>query len=143
MAVPSPLPWGKYVLLYVRYLFLEYSCSSYKYHQCYKMIRTCTVNHQSYLLLKSVLIRFCSGNVCGSYRFQQEMQYDQGVFVFKVYAMQFLMWLLLRYNSKLAKNISLFLNPYPFIQNRLLKSVVHLYLRNYFYPKICINDICM
>ena len=63
-------------------------------------------------------------------------------FFFKVYAMQFLTWLPLRYNSQLAKSISLFLNPYPFIQ-KLLKSVVNLYIRNYFYPKICINDICM
>ena len=51
---------------------------------------------------------------CG--RFQQNMQLWPGC-VFKVYATHFRMWLPLWYNSKLAKSIQLFLNPYPFIQN--------------------------
>ena len=48
-------------------------------------------------------------------RFQQKMQLWPGC-VFKVYATHFLMWPPLWYNSKLAKSIPLFLNPYPFIQ---------------------------
>ena len=52
--------------------------------------------------------------------FQQEMQFRPGCF-FKVYATHFLiyMWPPLWQNSKLAKSIQLFLNPYPFIQKSL------------------------
>ena len=68
--------------------------------------------HQCYLLLKSVLIRFLWWKFLGG-RFQQKMQLWPGC-VFKLYAMHFLMWPPLWYNSsKLrAKSIPLFLNPY-------------------------------
>ena len=143
MAVPFPLPWQKNVLLYVRYLFLEYSCNS---------LISSALGNDSYLHCQSsVLLAFkiCFDQIFAVEMFVGAIGFNRRCnmtrlffFFFKVYAMQFLMWLPLRYNSKLAKSISLFLNPYPFIQ-KLLKSVVNLYIRNYFYPKICINDICM
>ena len=61
-----------------------------------------------YLLLKSFLIRFLYIFFYG--RFEPEMQLWPSCF-FKVYAMHCLMWPPFWYNSKLAKNIPLFLNP--------------------------------
>ena len=78
----------------------------------------------------------------GGGRFQQKMQLWPG-YVFKLYATHFLMWPPLWYNSKLAKSIPLFSNPYPFIQKSHCGYVFiqQLLCNNYFYPQICINDI--
>ena len=112
MAVPSPPPQGKCVLLYVTYLFLEYSCSS---------LLSSVLQNGSYLHHQSSVLfafKICFDQIfVGIFfgRFQQKMQLWPGC-VFKVYATHFLMWPPLWYNSKLAKSIPLFLNPYPFIQ---------------------------
>ena len=50
----------------------------HNYHQCYKMVRACTINHQCYLLLKSVLIRFLWEFFLAG--FNRRCSYDQAVF---------------------------------------------------------------
>ena len=80
-----------------------------------------------YLLLKFFLIRFLYiTDFCTFYgRFQLEMQLWPSCF-FNVYATHCLMWPPLWYNSNLAKNIPLFLNPYPFIQKSPFKYFIML-----------------
>ena len=95
------------------YLFLEYSCSS----SISSVLQNGSyLDHQSSVLF-AFKICFDQIFVVGIFlgRFQQKMQLWPGC-VFKGYATHFLMWPPLWYNSKLAKSIPLFLNPYPFIQ---------------------------
>ena len=72
-----------------------------------------------------LLSDFCTSLFYG--RFQPvEMQLWPSCF-FKVYATHCLMWPPLWYNSKLAKNIPLFFNPYPFIQKSTFKYFIMLH----------------
>ena len=77
MAVPPPPLPGKYVLLYVWHTYFQNTAVVHKYHQCYKMVRTCTISHQCYLLLKSVLIRFLWEFFWGG--FNRRCSYDRAV----------------------------------------------------------------
>ena len=110
-----PPQGGKYVLLCVTYLFLEYSCSpkissvlqngSYLHHQSSVLFAFKICFDQIFVV--GIFFFFFGGG--GG--FNRRCSYDQAVC-----AMHFLMWPPLWYNSQLAKNIPLLLNPYPFIQ---------------------------
>ena len=118
---------GKYEI----YIAINYISIVSASHYPVTVKTTTNFSNICYLLLKSFLTRcLYITDFCTFYgRFQQEMQLWPSCF-FNVYATHCLMWPPLWYNSKLAKNIPLFLNPYPFIQKSPFKYFIMLYLNS-------------
>ena len=107
--------WNIYCYqLYIYCLSLALPCYSQNHNQLVKHLLFAFK-----IFLDQIFVHFFYG------RFQQEMQLWPSCF-FKVYAMHCLMWPPFWYKSKLAKNIPLFLNPYPFTQKSLFKYFIML-----------------
>ena len=85
---PAPSPSGN-MYFCMRDTYCQNTAVVHKYHQCYKMIRTCTVNHHCYLLLKSVLIGFLSQEIFLR-GFNRRCSYEPGRFLFFFFFFQIL-----------------------------------------------------